>query len=85
LSPSTKERIMMDPYRISETPDSSPAAVERRRSLRPVLWLLLVISAAANMATSNAGLNMMIGIGFGLVTLACGAALIVDHYQHRRR
>jgi hypothetical protein len=75
---------MMDPYRISE-PDSAPPAIERRGSLRPVLWLLLVISAAGNVATSNIGLNMMIGIGFGLVTMACAAALIVNHYQHRRR
>jgi hypothetical protein len=76
---------MMDPYRISETPGSPPPAIERRGIVRPVLWLLLVISAAGNVATSNIGLNMMIGIGFGLVTLACAAALIVDHYQHRRR
>jgi hypothetical protein len=75
----------MDPYQISETPSGPPPAAERRGRLRPVLWLLLVISAAANAATSNAGLNVMIGIGFGLVALACGAALIVDHYQHRRR
>ncbi|GAB2857428.1 hypothetical protein GCM10027176_69860 [Actinoallomurus bryophytorum] len=76
---------MTDPYRIYETADSSPAAAERRGRLRPVLWLLLVISVAGNVATSNTGLNIMLGIGFGLVALACGAALIVDHYQHRRR
>ena len=75
---------MMDPYRISE-PDSAPPAIERHGGLRPVLWLLLVISAAGNVVTSNIGLNMMIGIGFGLVTMACAAALIVNHYQHRRR
>jgi hypothetical protein len=72
-----------DPYRITEASPAPPSP--RGGVVRPVLWLLLVISAAANMATSNTGLNMMIGIGFGLVTLACGAALIVDHYQHRRR
>jgi hypothetical protein len=76
---------MTDLYRITDTPHSPPPAIARKGIVRPVLWLLLVISAAANMATSNTGLNMMIGIGFGLVTLACGAALIVDHYQHRRR
>lgn len=76
---------MMDPYRISETPDSPPAAVERHGRLRPVLWLLLVISVAGNVVTSNTGMNMMIGIGFGLATLACGAVLVIDHYQNRRR
>ena len=76
---------MTDPYRISETPGAPTAAVERRGRLRPVLWLLLVISVAGNVVTSNIGLNIMIGIGFGLATLACGAALIVDHYQRRRR
>lgn len=75
---------MTDPYRISE-PDSPSSTVERRGGLRPVLWLLLVISAAGNIATSNTGLNIMVGIGFGLVALACGTLLIVDHYQHRRR
>jgi hypothetical protein len=75
---------MTDPYRIFE-PDSAPPAIERRGTLRPMLWLLLVISAAGNVVTSNIGLNVMIGIGFGLVTLACAAALIVGHYQHRRR
>jgi hypothetical protein len=75
---------MMDPYRISE-PDSAPPAIEQHGGLRPVLWLLLVISAAGNVVTSNIGLNMMVGIGFGLITLACAAGLIVNHYQHRRR
>ena len=79
--------MVVDPYQINEAPQAPQAPRPSTRSgiLRPVLWLLLVISAAANMAASSTGLNMMIGIGFGLVTLACGAALIVDHYQHRRR
>lgn len=50
-----------------------------------MLWLLLVISAAGNVVTSNAGVNVMIGIGFGAVTVACGVALGVHHYRHRRR
>ncbi|HUR05426.1 MAG TPA: hypothetical protein VM347_22990 [Nonomuraea sp.] len=56
----------------------------QRRMPRPVLWLLLVISAVLNIVTSNIGINIFIGIGFGLATLACAAALVVDHYRHRR-
>jgi hypothetical protein len=44
-----------------------------------------VISAAANVVASTAGLNLFIGLGAGLVTVASAAALIVDHYQHRSR
>jgi hypothetical protein len=50
-----------------------------------VLWLLLVISAAANMVTSTTGSNALVGAAFGLSTLACAAALVVHHYRNRRR
>jgi hypothetical protein len=46
---------------------------------------LLVISAAANMVASATGINMFVGAGFGLISLACVTALIVHHYRHRRR
>ncbi|MER5997770.1 hypothetical protein ABT120_04300 [Nonomuraea angiospora] len=51
---------------------------------RPVLWLLLAIFAVANMVTSTSDLNMLVGIGFGLATMACAAALIQQHYAQRR-
>jgi membrane protease YdiL (CAAX protease family) len=51
---------------------------------RPALWVLLVISAVCNVVTSASGQNVLIGIGFGLLTLAFGAALVVDHYRSRR-
>ncbi|MBF9134261.1 hypothetical protein I0C86_35815 [Plantactinospora sp. S1510] len=80
---------MSDPYRISEMPDeSSPTAAPtsiRSGALRPLLWLLLVTSVAANVVASAAGSNMFIGAGFGLAALACATALIVHHYRHRRR
>ncbi|MFC6022018.1 hypothetical protein ACFP2T_38375 [Plantactinospora solaniradicis] len=80
---------MSDPYRISELPDgasttAAPASA-RSRAFRPLLWLLLVISTAANVVASAAGINMFIGAGFGLVAVACATALIVHHYRHRRR
>lgn len=41
------------------------------------LWLVLVISAIANAATSAMGLNVFLSVGAGVVTLACGVALVV--------
>lgn len=52
--------------------------------IRPVLWFLLAVSTVANVVTSTSGLNPLIGIGFGLLTLALGGALVAHHYRHRR-
>jgi hypothetical protein len=70
---------MTDPYRFSPTEHRGG-----RTLLRPILWLLLVVSAAANAVASASGLTPLVGIGFGMVTLACVAALTVHHYRHRR-
>nr|WP_192771969.1 hypothetical protein [Plantactinospora soyae] len=72
-------------YRISEAPQTASTATDRVGAVRPLLWLFAVLGAAANVVSSAAGVNMFIGAGFGLVTLACAAALIVDHYRHRSR
>jgi hypothetical protein len=64
---------------------SNQSIPENYRRRRTMLWLVLVVSAAANVVASTAGLNLFIGLGAGLVTVACAAALIVDHYQHRSR
>lgn len=71
---------MTDPYRISE---DTPHAAPRGGLLRPALWLLLIVSATANAVSSAAGLHALIGIGFGLITVACIAALVVHHYLNR--
>ncbi|GAA3254559.1 hypothetical protein [Nonomuraea helvata] len=55
------------------------------RISRPVLWLLLAVFAVCNMVTSTVGANVFIGIGFGLLTLACAAALVRGHYASRGR
>jgi hypothetical protein len=78
-APERKEYTVTDPYRIPDTP---PA---HRGGVRPLLWLLLVISAAANAVASTTGVNVFVGAGFGLITLACATALIVHHYRNRRR
>ncbi|MGI8335863.1 hypothetical protein ACRYCC_38455 [Actinomadura scrupuli] len=78
----------MDPYRISEAPQASPPAADASAQggiVRPVLWLVLVVSTAANAVASTTGINMFVGIGSGLVALASAIALSVHHYQHRRR
>ncbi|MEV5494016.1 hypothetical protein AB0M50_01290 [Nonomuraea fuscirosea] len=54
------------------------------RVRRPVLWLLLAVFAVCNAVSSIADVNVFIGVGFGLATLGCAAALIAQHYETRR-
>jgi hypothetical protein len=56
---------------------------ETRTWLRPTLWALLIVSLAANGITSSIGVNTFIAAAFGLATLACAAALAVQHYRSR--
>ncbi|MGW0431501.1 hypothetical protein ACWDV4_02965 [Micromonospora sp. NPDC003197] len=53
--------------------------------MRPLLWLVLVVSVAANVVSSAIGVNVFIGSGFGLIALASGVSLVVHHYRQRRR
>jgi hypothetical protein len=57
----------------------------RRGALRPVLWLLLVLSAAGNAGASFGGMSVALHTAFGVVTLLCAAALIMHHVRGRRR
>jgi Flp pilus assembly protein TadB len=82
--PSSKEYAMTDPYRIPGAPEA-PRTAGGSGIVRPVLWLLLVVSAVANVVTSTAHLNPLVGAGFGLIALACATALIVHHRRLRRR
>ncbi|WP_371782638.1 hypothetical protein [Streptosporangium subroseum] len=56
----------------------------RGGKLRPVLWAVLVISGVLNVVTSITVANVFVGMGFGLVALACIVALVVQSYKHRR-
>lgn len=77
---------MPDPYRITEAQEAPSDSASRRSGfVRPVLWLLLVVSAAGNLVTSTIGVNVFVGMAFGVATLACGAALIVQHHRQRRK
>ncbi|WP_051753563.1 hypothetical protein [Streptosporangium amethystogenes] len=71
---------MTDPHHVLDTSETArPVGM-----LRPVLWFLLVVSAALNMVTSSIDVGIFVGIGFGLVALACATTLIVHHYRYRR-
>ena len=72
---------MADPYRIS--PETPQHADPRGGLLRPALWLLLILSAAANAVSSAAELHPLIGNGYGLGTVASIATQIVHHYRNR--
>lgn len=79
---------MPDPYRLTEASDdlgTVPPTTARSGVVRPLLWLVLVVSIAANVVSSAIGVNVFIGSGFGLIALASGVALIVHHYRLRRR
>jgi hypothetical protein len=76
-----------DPYRISEAPQAPAATSPSSPSsglLRPLLWVLLVISAAGDIVTSSIGAHVAISAAFGLATLGLGTALVLQHYRNRR-
>ncbi|MBF8185755.1 hypothetical protein ITP53_08375 [Nonomuraea sp. K274] len=50
---------------------------------RPLLWLLLMISAVGNVV-ANTYVNGFVGAGFGLAAMGCAAALISRHRKGRR-
>ncbi|WP_306214622.1 hypothetical protein [Actinoplanes sp. RD1] len=62
------------------------------RLLRPLLWLLLILSGGANAAMSTIAASRgdsatltAVGAGFGAIALASAAALIIHHYRTRRQ
>mgnify|MGYP007039593326 CR=1 FL=1 len=62
-----------------------PAATTAPDWKRIALWVVLVISAAANVAVSVMAINTFIASGLGVVTLACGVALVRGHFRNRRQ
>lgn len=58
--------------------------IETRGTLRLVLWLVLAVSLAGNVATTaSSGITLLFSIGLGMVAVASGVALVVLHYRHR--
>ncbi|MDG4809424.1 hypothetical protein O7634_21975 [Micromonospora sp. WMMD1120] len=72
---------MTDPYRITEAPATAPE--KPGGLLRPLLWLVLIVTAAANMVLSAALDDPWLSSAFGLVAVLCAVALIVHHRRNR--
>ncbi|MBO4259601.1 hypothetical protein GRC12_38045 [Streptomyces griseorubiginosus] len=66
--------------------DTTPSAttVSRGEVARALLWILVVISAVANMAASYGDANTWIHLACGAVTVLCGGALVVRNLRGRR-
>jgi hypothetical protein len=52
-------------------------------AVQSLLWVVLTLAAIANATASTMGLNPLISVSFGLVTLASGVGLVV-HYRRNR-
>ncbi|MCI3274906.1 hypothetical protein [Streptomyces cylindrosporus] len=51
---------------------------------RALLWILVVISAVANMAASYGQADTWVHLACGAVTVLCGGALVVRSLRGRR-
>lgn len=73
-----------DPYRLTQAPahEGGPRPVSPQVG-RTVLWLLLVLSAAANTVASMAGVTV-VSLACGLVTAACVIGLVMLRLRGRR-
>ena len=58
-------------------------SVKTRGALRPLLWVVLAVSLAGNVALSGSADTLPIGVGLGLVVLLSGGALVLHHYRTR--
>ncbi|GID32448.1 hypothetical protein [Paractinoplanes brasiliensis] len=74
---------MSDSSRVlaASEPGATPA---RTGAFRPVLWLLLIVSIAANAISNVMGLNPAVGIASGVLALGCATTLITDHRRRRQ-
>ncbi|WP_405616690.1 hypothetical protein [Streptomyces sp. NBC_00076] len=51
---------------------------------RTLLWIVVVVSAVANMTASFGGANTWVHLACGAVTVLCGGALVVRSLRGRR-
>ncbi|MGW3448303.1 hypothetical protein [Streptomyces sp. NPDC001076] len=75
-----------DPYRLTGTPpaDQRGGTADGVDLARTLLWSLLVLSAAANLAALYGGADAWINVTCGVVTLLSAATLVVRRLRGRR-
>ncbi|KIF75702.1 hypothetical protein QR77_21015 [Streptomyces sp. 150FB] len=76
-----------DPYGLigaTGTPDGPPPDAQRAGVVRPLLWVLLVISAAGNMVASYGAAGTSVHLACGVVTALCVVALVTLRLRGRR-
>ncbi|MEV6588231.1 hypothetical protein [Streptomyces acidicola] len=76
-----------DPYRLTaadSTPGTASPAVSRGDVARTLLWILLVISVAANTVASIGGADLWVHLACGVVTALCAGTLAVRGLRGRR-
>ncbi|MFF7524250.1 hypothetical protein [Streptomyces pseudovenezuelae] len=81
-----------DPYRLSvhdadndRHHDALAPDVPRGEVTRVLLWLILVISAVANMVTSYAAVGVAVNLACGAVTALAATALVVRRLKGGHR
>ncbi|MFF0016246.1 hypothetical protein [Streptomyces sp. NPDC005374] len=80
--------VTTDPYRLSAHDahhDAPASAVTRGEVARVLLWLILVISAVANMVASYAAVGVAVNLACGAVTALAATVLVVRRLKGGRR
>jgi hypothetical protein len=76
-----------DPYRLTSVdaaPDASSPALSRGEIVRALLWIVVVISAVANMAASYGDADTWVHLLCGGVTVLSAGTLVVRNMRGRR-
>ena len=73
-----------DPYQLTSSPPPAAEPGGGVDLVRTLLWTLLVLSAAANMATSYGGVAPWVNVACGVVTLLSASVLVVRRLRGRR-
>ncbi|MFI6600708.1 hypothetical protein ACIBHX_31055 [Nonomuraea sp. NPDC050536] len=74
---------MNDPYRIETRRHAPP---RKPWALRALLWAVLVVAVAINVVANTIGDGgLYLGLGSGLVAVACLVGLVVHHVRSGRR
>lgn len=80
---------MTDPYRITTTTDTPPDPHEPAATSGPteiadvVLWVVLALGVAGNVATSATGQSLL-GVPFGVAVIVSAVALVKRHLGRRK-